>query len=150
MKEETPLWKVVVGVAGGVLLAGAIGWALRLWLVAQAVKEITESANQAAQQILESSQRQMQVIQQREADRQEAVAKVRQEERLRIAMEQRLKAQQQMVQYALEAAKEEAWKRYYKRPVHCGDAVGEAFVECGNHHIRAKRKFEELYAAGKL
>jgi hypothetical protein len=38
-----------------------------------------------------------------------------------------------------------------KRPAHCADpATSQVMVECANEHIRAKRRFEELYAAGKL
>lgn len=150
MREETPVWKIVVGVAAGVLVAGAIGWAVRLWLVNQAIQGITESAVQASQQIMESSNRQMQALQQQEAERQQAAAQTKLEAATQLAAQQRLQAQQEMAAIHAETAREDAWKRYYKKPVHCDDAVGDAFVECGNHHIRAKRKFEELYAAGRL
>jgi hypothetical protein len=54
---------------------------------------------------------------------------------------------------ALEAAdrKERAWNKYYKKPATCeGNPSNEAMTECANHYIRAKRQFEEAYAAGKL
>lgn len=138
-KQETPLWKIIVGVSVGALLAGFISWAVRLWMV-----------NQASQHILETTNRQMQALQQREADRREAAELVKRQAAQRLADMQRQQAQAQMQAIAAETAKEEAWKRYYQRPAHCDDAVGDAFVECGNHFIRAKRKFEALYAAGKL
>jgi hypothetical protein len=54
---------------------------------------------------------------------------------------------------AVEAAarRERAWAKYYKKPTQCeGNPNNETMVECANHHIRAKRQFEEAYAAGKL
>ncbi len=62
MKEAPPLWKIVLGVATGALLAGLIGWVVRLWLVGQAIQSVTETTARASQQILENSQRQMQAI----------------------------------------------------------------------------------------
>lgn len=149
-KQETPLWKIIVGVSVGALLAGFIGWAVRLWMINQAVQHITDTANQASQRILENTNRQMQELQQREADRREAAEQIKQQEAQRLADMQRQQALAQMQAIAAETAKEEAWKRYYQRPAHCDDAVGDAFVECGNHFIRAKRKFEALHEAGKL
>lgn len=150
MKQETPLWKIIVGVTLGALLAGFIGWAVRLWMINQAVQHLTDTANQASQRILENSNRQMQALQQREAERREAAELGKRQEAQRLALMQRQQAQAQMQAMAAETAKEDAWKRYYQRPAHCDDAVGDAFVECGNHFIRAKRKFEALYEAGKL
>jgi hypothetical protein len=54
---------------------------------------------------------------------------------------------------ALEAAarKEPAWTQFYKQPPQCdGNPTDAAMTECANHYIRARRHFEEAYAAGKL
>jgi len=52
---------------------------------------------------------------------------------------------------AQEAAREEAWKRYYKRPGKCSSPADDrTFVECGNHYLRARERFEQDYAAGKI
>ena len=49
------------------------------------------------------------------------------------------------------ARKERAWARFYKRPPHCDNNPNQGqMIECANQHIRAKRQFEEAYAAGKL
>ncbi len=48
------------------------------------------------------------------------------------------------------AQKEAAWQKFYQRPQGCEKAEGPVFIECANHHIRARRSFETLYAAGKL
>lgn len=46
--------------------------------------------------------------------------------------------------------KEAAWQRFYQKPAGCEKADGPVFIECANQHIRARRSFETLYAAGKL
>ncbi len=46
--------------------------------------------------------------------------------------------------------KERAWARYYKKPAQCDGSPGrDTIVECANHFIRARREFEAAYAAGK-
>ena len=52
---------------------------------------------------------------------------------------------------ARDERKERAWAKLYKKPPQCDDpSAGEPFVECANHFIRARREFEQAYAAGKL
>lgn len=46
--------------------------------------------------------------------------------------------------------KEEAWKRWYKKPARCERITDGNRVDCANQYIAAKRQFELLYAAGKL
>lgn len=54
-----------------------------------------------------------------------------------------------MAQRAAER-KERAWASFYSKPADCDDSPPKAdIVECANHFIRAKREFEQLYAAGK-
>jgi type IV secretory pathway VirB10-like protein len=56
-------------------------------------------------------------------------------------------------QAAAEAArrKERTWQRFYQRPDFCADNPTAAqMVQCANHHIRARKEFEERYAAGRL
>ncbi len=47
-------------------------------------------------------------------------------------------------------AKEEAWERWYTLPKECERMSDENLVECGNRYIRARQKFERLYAQGKI
>ncbi|WP_341676739.1 hypothetical protein [Niveibacterium sp. SC-1] len=82
--------------------------------------------------------------------------------RQRIAEEQEVRAQraaavrqaqaeEAAAQQEQEAARETAWKRYYKRPAKCSSPADDrAFVECGNHYLRARERFEQDYAAGKI
>jgi hypothetical protein len=90
-----------------------------------------------------------------------AAAEARRREAARLAAEQDTRLNQAAQQRALEdarraaleeaARKERAWARFYKRPASCDNNPNpDHMVECANQHIRAKRQFEEAYAAGKL
>jgi len=70
-----------------------------------------------------------------------------------LEAEMRQRARESAEQAAVEAArrKERAWQRFYQRPDFCADNPTAAqMVQCANHHIRARKEFEERYAAGKL
>ncbi len=70
-----------------------------------------------------------------------------------LEAELRQRAREAAQRAALEAArrKERAWERWYQRPAFCNDNPTSAqMVECANHHIRARKEFEERYAAGRL
>jgi type IV secretory pathway VirB10-like protein len=79
-----------------------------------------------------------------EVDRQQMAA-------LEAEMKQRARAAAE--QAALEAVrrKERAWERWYQRPAFCNENPTAAqMVHCANHHIRARKEFEERYMAGRL
>jgi hypothetical protein len=70
-----------------------------------------------------------------------------------LEAEMRQRARETAEQAAVEAGrrKERAWQRFYQRPDFCADNPTAAqMVQCANHHIRARKEFEERYAAGKL
>jgi hypothetical protein len=70
-----------------------------------------------------------------------------------LEAEMRQRAREQAQQAAVDAArrKERAWERWYQRPAFCNENPTSAqMVECANHHIRARKEFEERYAAGRL
>ena len=47
--------------------------------------------------------------------------------------------------------KQRAWARYYKKPPYCeNNPTSDTLIDCANHYIRARRQFEEAYAAGRL
>jgi hypothetical protein len=69
-----------------------------------------------------------------------------------LEAEMKLRAKEAAEQAAAEAArrKERAWDRWYQRPAFCGDNPTSAqMIECANHHIRARRQFEERWATGR-
>jgi hypothetical protein len=70
-----------------------------------------------------------------------------------LEAEMRQRARDAVQQAAIDAArrKERAWERWYQRPGFCNENPTSAqMVECANHHIRARKLFEERYAAGRL
>ena len=72
-----------------------------------------------------------------------AQAREQEEAERKAAMAQR--ATQQAVE-----RQERAWAMFYVKPPACDDNPTKAtMVECANHFIRARREFEVLYAAGK-
>lgn len=148
--ENKKFWQTVLAVAAGFLSVSVLAFFGRLWLVNQAMTEMQRNIMETSNRLNEAARRQAEK------------ARLEQEERVRGAQEAELQKRQEKAageRAGLEAAlateheaqaKQAAWKKYYLRPAHCDAAEGRAFVECGNHYILAKRKFEELYAAGKL
>jgi hypothetical protein len=70
-----------------------------------------------------------------------------------LEAEMRQRARETAEQAAVEAArrKERAWQRFYQRPDFCADNPTAAqMVQCANHHIRARKEFEERYGTGRL
>lgn len=159
MKGETrPAWlderrssrtdpvKIAVGVAAGILAAGAIGFFARLWYVNHVIGQM----NEAVMTINKQAQQQIERDRQRAAAAQAAARQQEADRKLAEAAVQRARELEARDAIERQAMKENAWKRYYQRPESCDRAEGQAFIECANQHIRAKRKFEELWAAGKL
>lgn len=139
-REETRIWKIAVGVVLGVALAGVIGFFVRAWLAQQAIKQIGEQASQ----MLLQQQRAAAEMQRRAAEREDA---------RRAELARTLREQEQAKRAALDEQirRERAWQKFYKRPAKCDENPNsETMMQCANEHIRAKRQFDELYAAGKL
>jgi hypothetical protein len=70
-----------------------------------------------------------------------------------LEAEMRQRARENAEQAAQEAArrKQRAWERFYQAPAFCSDNPTPAqMVQCANHHIRARKEFEERFGAGKL
>ena len=46
---------------------------------------------------------------------------------------------------------DQAWGRFYKKPKKCDVPTDQSvIVECGNHFIRERQRFEKLWADGKI
>jgi glycosyltransferase involved in cell wall biosynthesis len=70
-----------------------------------------------------------------------------------LEAEMRQSARETAERAAVEAVrrKERLWQRFYQRPDFCADNPTAAqMVQCANHHIRARKEFEERYSAGRL
>jgi flagellar biosynthesis GTPase FlhF len=149
-KPEYSTTQIVLGVAGGILLAGAIGFFVRLYMVKTAVETIVHEVNKTTVQMQRQTQETAQRIQQQNEQRMENLRRQEEQRRQQLASIQRAQYAAQMAEQSEKARKEDAWAKFYKKPAHCDTAEGQAFIECANSHIRAKRKFDELWAAGKL
>lgn len=68
------------------------------------------------------------------------------------AERQRVAAQRAAIDAANQAAaaKEVAWSRLYRQSKQCEPYDAPATMECANEHARAKKAFEERWAAGRL
>jgi hypothetical protein len=70
-----------------------------------------------------------------------------------LEAEMKQRAREAAEQAAAEAVrrKERLWERWYQRPAFCNENPTAAqMVECANLYIRARKAFEERYAAGRL
>ena len=138
--DGTLLWKIAAGVAIGIVVAAVVLYAIVNYRAQVAVEELTRSLQQVSRSVSESSERASRERQRQEADRAalEQDARQRQAEQLRVTAEAALR-------------KERAWAKFYRKPPNCeGNPNNDQLVECANQFIRAKRQFEEAYAAGKL
>ena len=131
---------------------GILAAALVLFLVDRvrtqmAIEEVTRFLQGLTRGMEASSARSAEEIRRREAER----AASEQARRMEQAAQQRRIDDARRGAREEAARKEQAWAKFYKRPPHCDNDVNqERLVECANHHIRAKRQFEEAYSAGRL
>jgi hypothetical protein len=75
----------------------------------------------------------------------------RQMQALEAEMRQRAKDNAELAAQDAARRKQRAWERYYQAPAFCSDNPTPAqMVQCANHHIRARKEFEERFGAGRL
>lgn len=139
-------WKIAIGVALGITIAGVLAFAVRMYMAQQALNQI----NQAALEMNAQIQKTIQESQRHQFERAQRELELANQRRIDLANAQRLAAHQRKLELDQVAHKEKAWAQFYKKPAGCDTAEGDAFMACANGHIRAKRKFEDLYATGKL
>lgn len=143
--------KLILQIAGGIVLAGLVWFVISLMLAGAAVKSFTTTTNQA---VADFQQKQEQRIAEQRTRQQVQIAeRQRQElERKQLAAAQmRAESDARAAQVRAEAQKEAAWQAFYQPPPEClHPPTWEDQVECGNKHIRAKRDFEARWARGEL
>lgn len=141
------VWKIAAGVAIGIVAAALVLFLVERYRTQMAVEELTRFFQGMTRGLQESTARSAEETRRREAQR----AAAEQQLRLEKAAQQRTVEDAKRAAIEEAARKERAWARFYKRPPYCDNSPNqEAMVECANHHIRAKRQFEEGYAAGRL
>lgn len=146
-EDNTLVWKIAAGVAIGIIVAVLAIYVIERLRMQAALDEAAKVFQGITRGVQESNA--------------VAAAEARRREAARLAAEQDARLNQAAQQRALEdakraaleeaARKERAWARFYKRPASCdNNPTPEHMVDCANQHIRAKRQFEDAYAAGKL
>ena len=133
-----PLGKIALGiavVAVGVYVGNIM---FAKFLAYQAEQALAQAAMKAKAEVEQARMQQLQVEQERTRQKQlELDFKREQAERL---------ANQQ----AAERYKEEAWKRFYKKPARCEDVSRQdVLVECGNLYIQERNRFEAMWASNR-
>jgi len=141
--------QIVVGVIVGVCIGGVAVYQVGHDPIRQVIADAVASFNQ----LTDGDTRKSAPLSEKEQQRQSA--EQGKEKRLRDQQARQLRSDQQKAggSEAVEAAarKERAWTKFYKKPPQCnGNPNSETMTECANHYIRAKRQFDEAYAAGKL
>lgn len=139
--------KKVLQIAGGIVLAAVIIWAIRLVVagvmfnqmndtIQESFKNIENNARQHQAQI---QQKQLQA--QQEKDRQAVQAELR-----------RLELQKQQHEAAmLEARKRTAFNKWWQPPRWCNEETSmKAHVQCTNFKAEKRAEFENLLASGKI
>ena len=144
--DSAGVWKVAAGVAVGIVIGGALVWALDrhpagrddtpvAMTTATAMSTVAAiDVNPAAAEATVSESPQAVVLAPAAAPR-----------AAETGAAQALRSAQQAAE-----RKERAWSLSYKKPAACEESPPKAsLVECANHFIRAKREFEQLYAVSK-
>lgn len=145
-RPEVNVWKIAIGVAAGVLVASAIGYFVRVAMINHALGEFAKSTSNIVRAMNQQS-----ALEQERQQRAKAIARQQEAERRAIEISKQREHEAALEHArALQQAKDKAWSKYYLKPTTCETAEGQAFVECANHHIRAKRQFEDLWSAGRL
>lgn len=143
--------KLVLQIAGGIVLAGLVWFVISLMLAGAAVKTFTTTTNQT---IADFQQKQEQrIAEQRAAQQAQIVERQRQEivRKQEAAAQVRAESEALAAELDAERRKEAAWQSFYQPPPEClNPPTWEAQVECGNKHIRAKREFEARWGRGEL
>lgn len=145
-------WQIAVGVIVGVVIGG-----VGVYQVGhEPIQRLVSDAVESFQRLTDGGTPPSAPV--NEKDQQRQSAEEAKDKALRDAQARQLRADQQKAaggggSEALQAAarKERAWAKYYKKPPQCdGNPNSDTMMACANQFIRAKREFEEAYAAGKL
>jgi hypothetical protein len=158
-RDTSTIWKVAAGVALGAVLGGGLVFAFERY---EAQRDLSE-ALQAFEQLVRSAEVPAAgaalslppAETPREPARPAAAAEPERapEPARAAAPESAERSAETLRRQAQQAAerKARAWANYYRKPELCDDNASRAtMVECANHFIRARRQFEEAYAAGRL
>lgn len=164
--DSAGVWKVALGVVAGIVIGGALVYAVDHRATWQASVERVAPAEAAPLSAVPNASSPQQDLAMLPTDATRAGASVGDQgptaadEPPRAAAdaaqamaledaERKAAAAQRAARQAAER-KDRAWAMFYVKPPACDDNPTKAtMVECANHFIRARREFEVLYATGK-
>lgn len=144
MKDDAwglPLFvHVAVGVFIGTLAAAWVIWRVSIWQVEQGFRDASAAVERVATAAAARERVAAESVRRAEADR-----------RLRVANDQAAEERARQAAEVETARRDAAWRSFYKAPSSCDTSKGgEWTVDCANDHMRAKKRFDALYDAGKL
>jgi hypothetical protein len=136
MEQESDFFGGVLKIALGLFLGALLIWMAIEYRARYEVRQLQQVLQQSSQEVRAISQhREAQQAANREAQR------VRHAEREQADYQRKIDVQR------AERTKADAWSRFYQPSTQC---LNDTTVECGNQHMRARKEFERLYAAGQL
>lgn len=139
--QRSLVMQIALGVFLGSLAAAAVMWGvveLRVrWEMHQAAELLNEHTRRVQQEVEQANEKSRLHLLAEQAAKEQAS---------RAAIEQQQAAD--VAKHAEAARRASAWSRYYKPSPGC--ALAGQSIECANEFIRAKRSFEQKYAAGLL
>lgn len=130
--------KIALGVFLGLVMVGILA---EIYVNHQA-KIAIEAINREVQSFSNS----MLAIGDRERVRQVAIERERTKQKQLELEYKRQQVADAQVKEEERRRMEAAWSRYYQKPARCERPKPADLVECGNDHIRARRKFDEQWA----
>jgi hypothetical protein len=141
LKPRISLWlHIAAGVCVGMLTAAFLIWRVAVVVIEQEAAKLAD----ARRQIAETAQRERTMAARDQAQSAES-------NRQRLAEAERASESEEARRRAEADRRELAWTRYYAKPPACDETKGGTWsVACANDYIRARKKFADEYAAGKL
>lgn len=151
--EKLPV-RVLFSVGGAIVAAGVVSIVVRFVVVPSTPSGVSPFTSTLLNATQKANADLADKLQRDQANaRQTALDKEAQERQAKAQAErERNAAQQDAIDAANRAAdaKEAAWKKFYAPSTNCQSYDSRATMECANEHVKAKREFDALWAAGKL
>lgn len=135
--------KLVLQIAGGILIASAVIFAVRIAFFTAAMNAVTEEVEKMGKAA--QAQADMRVAERIQAQRKESAIQAEKVRQTQVAQEAQRRADQN------ERDRRAAFDSGYVIPEGCENPRDEtAFVECANHKIRARKEFYSNFDGSRL
>lgn len=151
--EKLPA-RVMLSVGGAIVAAGVVSIAVRFVMVPSTPSGVSPFASTLINATQKANADFAEKLQRDQANARQAALDKQAQDRQAKAQAEREKnaAQQDAIDAANRAAdaKDAAWKKFYTPSTNCQSDDSRATMDCANAHVKAKREFDTLWAAGKL